>query len=275
MVFRRASKSHVLCDDAKAWNKEAHRRVELFRDGRGDDDGDRILILGEDEEGKTDDLAEILVKVNAAFNTVNGAANSSINVRLLAPRPKGTDEEEELRSKNHSSVIAQFSVKAETASDACLFLSGGDAEVAIWERLWADHGGSPTWLQYDILQTPHHCSWHSLSYDSWSDYGEEAELSEDARSALGQARSGAFIVASSKMISDDDGDPPCTRAEREYKAITEEAYGRFKNTAIHPSAAKPEPMEFEIKADGPRLKEKKSAAAGSAGVIGATPIVHG
>ena len=65
MVFRRASRDHVLCDDAAAFNSEARRRVRRFRDtGGGVSDGDRILILGEDQDGKTDDLTAILVKVD-------------------------------------------------------------------------------------------------------------------------------------------------------------------------------------------------------------------
>ena len=68
-------------------------------------------------------------------------------------------------------------------------------------------------LSYDILQTPHHCSWHSLSYDSWSEKGEDAEICRDALDALSQARGGATIIASSNPIKDDDNDPPCIRAK--------------------------------------------------------------
>jgi hypothetical protein len=276
MIFRRASKDHPLCDDAKAWNAEARRRVALFRENGsvGTGNGDRILILGEDENGKTDDLTAILVRVNEAFNKVNGSGDSSINVRLLAPHPVGSDEEEELRSKNHSSVITQMSIRASAKADACLLLTGGDAEVAIWDKQWEEHGDAPVWLQYDIMLTPHHCSWHTLSYDSWSELGEDAEVSDPAKNALCQGRGGAFIVASSKVIEDDDDDPPCIRAEREYKEMVQEFNGRFMNTATFPRESDPEPMEFEIKPDGPRLKEKKSAA-GTAGAIGAAPIIHG
>ena len=57
MVFRRASRQHVLCDDAKAFKSEAQRRVRKRREALWPAvDGDRILILGENEDGKTDDL---------------------------------------------------------------------------------------------------------------------------------------------------------------------------------------------------------------------------
>ncbi len=54
MVFRRASKALTLCDDAKALNKEAKRRVQYYRDYglKAMKEGDRIQIMGEDEDCK-------------------------------------------------------------------------------------------------------------------------------------------------------------------------------------------------------------------------------
>ena len=72
IVFRRASKLHSLCDDAKAWNKEARRRVAYYRANRYAVDGERIVILGRDVDGKTDDLAGILVEVDTEFSRING-----------------------------------------------------------------------------------------------------------------------------------------------------------------------------------------------------------
>jgi hypothetical protein len=279
MVFRRASSEHTLCDDAKAFNSEARRRVARFRAAYGFvSDGDRILMLGEDQDGKTDDLGAILVKVGQPFSRVNGQHDPSMSARLLAPQPRSDDQnEEELRSKNHSSTILNFSLAGDGAPDAGRFLTGGDAEVAIWERLWRRYSAHPDWLSYDILQVPHHCSWHSLSYDSWSDCGEDATVCPDARSAVSQTRRGAVIVASSNPIKDDENDPPCIRAKREYQAIAKAAGGSFKCVGEHPSEKNPETMEFEVGRDGPRLKSKpmKAAAIVGSGSIGSQPLAHG
>lgn len=279
MVFRRASRGHVLCDDAKAFNAEARRRVKCFRDSGGVvAEGDRILILGEDEDGKTDDLGAILVKVDQTFSRVNGDNDGSMTARLLAPLPRSDDEdEEEALAKNQSSTILCFSLSGDGQADAGRFLTGGDAEVAIWERLWGRHKRRADWLSYDILQTPHHCSWHSLSYDSWSDLGEDAQVSENARNALSQAREGAVIVASSKAIKDDDNDPPCIRAKREYEAITKTARGSFKCVGEHPCETAPDVLEFEVGKYGPRLKTRLMRAGSvlSTGVVGRQPLAHG
>lgn len=278
MVFRRASRKHVLCEDAKAFNAEARRRVRKYRDNSdGVADGDRILILGEDEDGKTDDLKSILVKVDGEFSQVNGQYDSTIKALLLGPLPAEDDDDEDVLSKNNSSTILRLSLTGGGIADKCRFLTGGDAEVVIWERLWKRHKSHADRLSYDILLSPHHCSWHSLSHDSWSEKGEEAEVSSDAREALDQARSGATIVASSKAIKDDDDDPPCIRAKREYVKIVDGVSGTFKCTGEHPSESSPDVMEFEIGEHGPRLA---AALMGPPivrrrGRIGTHPLPHG
>jgi len=272
IVFRRASKDHVLCEDAEAFNDEAKRRVKANRDNDFSvGDGDRILVLGEDEDGKTDDLDPILVKVDELITKVNGTDVTGFSARLLAPLPGADEEMEEELTKNSSSVILNFEFDADEAGETKVrFLTGGDAEVGIWELLWDKHKDDPSVLEYDLLQTPHHCSWHSLSRDSWSESDGDAEVSADARSALSQIRSGGKIVASSCPIKDDDNDPPCWGAKLEYQDIAEDADGSFHCTGEYPKEDDVAPMEFEVSDSGfellpiPKKKAKSSVAAGPA-----------
>ncbi|WP_342630461.1 metallohydrolase [Marinobacter alkaliphilus] len=267
MVFRRASKKLTLCDDAKAFSKEARRRVQANRDsGFNVPDGDRILILGQDKNGKTEGLEQILVRQGDVIRGINGMGQNLLESRLLAPfREQDEDVEEEL-SKNDSSVVINFSIR-ESSSGDCFsrFLSGGDSGVCIWERLWREYTADD--LKYDLLLAPHHCSWRSLSHDSWSDNGNDAEISEDARSALAQANDDAFIVSSSKPVVDDDNDPPCIRAKREYKSILGST-GIFKCTGEEPTRKKPEPIVFQGARSGFRLAV---AVAATASVASAAP----
>ena len=278
MVFRRASRQHVLCDDAKAFNSEARRRVRKHRESLWPaGDGDRILILGEDEDGKTDDLQDILVRVDEEFSRINGQHDDSMQARLLAPLPAEDVDDEELLSKNNSSTILRFSLKGGGMLDKCRFLTGGDAEVTIWEKLWGRHAWQPDRLSYDILLCPHHCSWHSLSHDSWNELHEKGEVSEDALNALSQARDGATIVASSNPIEDDDNDPPCVGAKRAYEGVAEDVAGSFECVGERPSETSPGVMEFEIGAHGSRLKTALMAAPAvvGAGAIGRQALAHG
>lgn len=259
MVFRRASKNHTLCDDAKAFNAEARRRVEENRKKRFSvGDGDKILVLGEDENGKTDDLSPILVKAGEQFTGINQSASDFLTSLLIAPVGKQDDETEESLSKNDSSVIINFRIKNSSyGTSISKFLAGGDAGVAIWERI-ADEF-SVTDLEYDLLLAPHHCSWRSLSYDSWSEKRGDAKVSQKARKALSQARYGAFIVSSSKPIFDDDNDPPCIRAKREYREILGTS-GVFKCTGEEPNKSRPAPLEFEAVNGSFKLSVALSAA---------------
>ncbi|MBW2144404.1 MAG: metallohydrolase [Deltaproteobacteria bacterium] len=278
MVFRRTSKNNPLCEDARGFNTEARRRVKLFRDNGFNMEGDRILIIGEDEEGKTEGLEPILVKLDEIFSTINGKRNDHISMRVLGPFSIQEDSEEEERlRKNRSSVILQYSFVANGQDDACLFLTGGDAEVYIWEKLWGRKKSITSHIQYDLLLTPHHCSWHSLSYDSWSE-DENPQVSQDAKLALSQARDGAFIVSSSKPIKDDKNDPPCWGAKMEYISILESGSGKFYCTGEHPNEEAPEPLIFKISKEGPQPPSKKSESiTGAAVAAGSTkePSYHG
>lgn len=273
VVFRRADSTTTLCDDAKAWAKEARRRVQRFRDdGFATMEGDRIQIMGEDENGKTDDILDIVVKIDELAIKLNRVASGTFEARLLAPMPQDDDEElDELLAKNRSSVILRFSIRGGGILDKCRFLSGGDAEVAVWERLWGKHEAEQAdWLRYDILQAPHHCSWHSLSYDSYSDYGEDAEVNAEARSALAQTRKGAIIVASCKTIDPDDCDPPSDRAKREYISILDDDDERFLCVAdVWDDEGRA--LQYEIASTGITKKVKSAAKAAVAALgVGAT-----
>lgn len=279
LIFRRASSKHKLSPDAKAWDKEARRRVNLFKEKGIGEHGDRILVLGEDKDGKTDGLKDILVCPEDKITKVAGKKQSNFSALLLGPLLAEDDDDDLELTKNESSVIINYTVGVGTVFDAVRFLSGGDAEVLIWERLWQKHKADTSVLEYDLLSTPHHCSWHSLSYDSWSKKGRQAAVSEDARSALAQARDGAVIVASSNEIKDDDVDPPCIRAKEEYQSILDDVSGEFYNTACYPDSKDPEPLTFDVTAGGLGKPSKKStkaaAAAGAISTFASQPRVHG
>lgn len=269
VVFRRASSRNPLCEDAKAWAKEARRRVKRYRENALEtEEGDRILILGEDVDGKTDDILDIVVKLDGVISACNRVDDSVFESRLLGPLIADDEEVEEELGSNDSSVILHFALKGGGVSDQCRFLTGGDAGVAIWKRLWERHReDNPDWLSYDLLLSPHHCSWRSLSFDSWSECREDAEVDQDARNALSRTRKGAVVIASSKPIKKDDDNPPHERAKREYVDIVDGDAERFYCTEEYWDAENTA-LEFEIKANGITRKIAKAAASASLGVGG-------
>jgi hypothetical protein len=84
---------------------------------------------------------------------------------------------------------------------------------------------------------------------------------------------GALIVASSKTIKDDENDPPCIRAKREYIDILDSVKGEFKCVADGPGD---DPLVIEVSSAGPRIKRAAFAASIAAGTgIGSQPLAHG
>ncbi|WP_159731606.1 metallohydrolase [Methylosinus sp. Ce-a6] len=271
IVFRRASKNHKLCEDADAWAAEARRRVRKFKELGCCPDLERIKILGADVDDKTDKLTAILVMVDTDFSTIDGSYDYTFSARLIAPIPPGDDQEEEMLTKNDSSVVLNISLRNKLGLDGARYLFGGDAGVGIWERIWERNINRSHVLAYDVLLAPHHCSWHSLSWDSWSEKGKDAKVSSDARSALGQANAGAKILASSDEIHDDDNDPPCIRAKREYEDIAKDAKGKFHCIA---DGAGDDPYELEVTSGGVKPVSKQSVTTSNK-VIGSQPLHHG
>ena len=281
IVFRRASSTHVLSDDAKAWAREARRRVALFREiGAAVTDGDRILIIGKDKDGKTDDLSQIVIEQYGLVTRVNQGDEGQFEGRVLAPMVVEDDDPEliEILEKNNSSVIMRFSIAAEGHPDCCRFLTGGDAGVGIWERLWSQlqQCGQIDWLSYDVMETPHHCSWRTLSNDRWSELGEDVKVSPEARNALSQTRKGANIVASCNPIKKEEPNPPHERAKREYVSMisSDRFYCTEEYCSEHSRA-----IEFEISYAGPsmshRVDPRKAAASIGIAAIPSVARAHG
>ncbi|MBC3806985.1 hypothetical protein H8K52_06450 [Undibacterium seohonense] len=251
LVYRRASNNHKLCQDAKALNTEIKRRVNFFKQNKFQNDGNGVLILGEDENGKTDEILDIVLKLDSQTSKINNDEDSSFLANLLAPSPKSEiDEDEENLGKNHSSVIMNYQLTCGNTS--ANFLSGGDAEVICWETLHTRLLNTKriSDLEYDILQAPHHCSWHCLSHDSLSQKKERAATSPEALEALSQAKQNAFIIASSQKIEDNDVDPPAFRAKIEYEKIVDNVNGTFKCVDDHKKNDKNIPLEIEISSNG-------------------------
>ena len=273
--WKPSSAKYDLCENAKAFNKEMKRRVDLFKEKKAiQPEGDRAIVVGKDPEGRTDDIGNINYDIGDTFTKIN---NTNISAKLegfiLSPIEQQENEEDEcFTDKNRQSIVIQLAVIQGEYRNKLMMAA--DAECLVWETLWKIYKDEKEKLEYDILSAPHHCSWHSLSYDSQSDC-ENPKICKDAKKALSQSKDGAFIVSQSKIIKDSDSDPPSQAAKDEYLGIVGE--NQFICTNEHPDEKKPEPIEFNLTGGGPQkkgVKEKpKTALAASASVKEAHP--HG
>ena len=232
-------------DDSKPVFKEINRRLELRGTADADKDGNRIKTL--DTEHNT-----------------TGSVTSNISWKLLAPTPEEAniqDEEgsDERASSNNSSLVILWSLKVDGGISKLLI--AGDAEVGVWERIWADYRKKTDQIKRHVLLAPHHVSRCSMAR---KDEDDKYVYSDNALDALGQFEGDGFVVASSKEILDDDDNPPSWDAKQKYlemlKKQKEKGYKeRFLNPDTHKSG-KPEPVVFELTIAGPVLKTAGTAA---------------
>lgn len=264
--WRPTSENYNLCDDAKAFNKEMKRRVSLFEEKQTiQNEGNRAIIIGKDPEGRTDNLGDINYDIGNTFTKINSKdISSKIDGLILSPIEQQENEEDDcFTDKNRQSIVINLTIKQEGYSNKILLAA--DAECLVWETLWNDKSESE--LEYDILVAPHHCSWHSLSYDSQSKE-DDPQVCENAKNALSQAKTGACIVSQSKAIKNNDEDPPSKAAKDEYLTIVSQDY--FHCTNEYPTIDKPEPLEFNLTSGGPQKKSIKEKSKLSVAAIAST-----
>lgn len=266
IFWKPSSETYKLCPDAKAFNKEMKRRVDLYKENQSiQPEGDRSIIIGKDPEGRTDGLDAINYDIGASFYKINNRnISSKLKGLVLSPIEQQKDEEDEcFTNMNRQSVVLQLIISQGAEKNKILITA--DAECLVWETLWKQYKDDVDKLEYHILMAPHHCSWHSLSYDSQAE-DDDPQVCKEAKKALSQAKEGAFIVSQSKIIKDSDEDPPSQAAKDEYLSIVSD--DQFLCTNEFPDKKKPEPLEFDLTGDGPQkrsVKEKpKIAVAASA-----------
>jgi len=160
-------------------------------------------------------------------------------------------------------------------------LLGGDADVHCWEILHDKYRFNTDALEYDLLVAPHHVSWRTLSKDSYSE-SDDPQVCDKAKLALGHAKEGAVIIASSNKILNDDNDPPNYQAMKEYKSILSSVDGEFKSLATHKPNGKryPEVLAYRLTSDGLQEEEgsdKSDSTKVAAGMakVAAVQIPHG
>ena len=270
--WKPSSSKYNLCEDAKAFNKEMKRRVKLFEENECiQSEGNRAIIIGKDPDGKTDGLGEINYDIDDNFEKINNRnISSKIEGIILSPIEQQENEEDDcFTDKNRQSIVIQLTVKQGTYDNKILLAA--DAECLVWETLWGKNKKDLDPLKYDILLAPHHCSWHSISYDSQSE-DDDPKICENAEKALSQKENNAFIVSQSKIIKDADQDPPSEAAKERYVNIVGE--NQFICTNEHPDTKKPEPLEFNLTGDGPQKKGVKEKSKLSKAALASTTVAY-
>ena len=259
-----------LFDSAKAFRKEAQRRIDLHlaNSPNRHTAGNRIRVVGHSNNPAYKGLGDLVVTPGNYINVIDRKAKSDFRFFVHAPFRKEVDSK--LAERNDTSVVLQACFDVGATKHAGLAIFGGDAGAVIWSKI-LELSKDET-LQYDLFLAPHHCSW---SFFSELPYKENKVPAKDSLAILGKKLDGARVVASCKPIMPDDDNPPHYAAKLEYvKAIGND---KFISLAEVGDAKRPLPTTFEMSENGPVLLDPKDVGYVDNAVkqVASTPQTYG
>jgi hypothetical protein len=233
-----------LTEDAKAFKKEVERRIKLYKnkDSRRNVQGNRLRVIGYGESEETKGLDEITTAPGNSINLINGSAKKDFSFFVHAPFKRDVDSD--VCKRNNTSIVLQANFKVDNTERASLILLGGDAHWDVWRAI--QRRSKKESLEWDLLLSPHHCSW---TFFNNTPYAENKTPQKSSLDVLEHHRTGAFVVASSKPIKDDDCNPPHYPAKQEYVKVV--GNKNFFCVGEIPSEKKPEPLIFKMTSNGP------------------------
>ena len=208
-----------LCDDAKAFKKEAERRVAKTVEAKGDPGaGDRVRIFGYSEllnEDKFKNFPDGRLTVPGNELTTIDEKNVSSRFRAFVHAPFKDDA---AGDRNDTSLGMQVTLFDGTKKLRALLL--GDLSYPIIKRIFEVSTADD--LAWNVLLAPHHCS-KAVMY--WKDEGDDKEkLKKHIVDEMNAAsKSPNRIVSSSNTVpsSNKAGDnPPHAKAKTQYESIT-------------------------------------------------------
>ncbi len=274
-IFRALEDKETLCDDAKAFRKEAHRRRKAILDDPDNiKSGDRLRVIGHDDILKEDEYKDLPDNCKSRpgdkLTTLDGEKLSSF-FETFVHAPFKDDQEED---KNSSSLSLNIRI---WESDKCgQFFFFGDREYSNIKRIFETtekNKKNIEYLKWDVMLCAHHCS-KAVMYCKDEDDDEEKFQKDIMDYFEAYTNEGYIVSSSSSDFTDGQGDnPPHKKARKRYEKIA--ASGHFICTHEYPDKENPEPLVFTIESTGLVLDEKRNKGQGPAGLASAAAIARG
>lgn len=250
-------------DDAKALKKEAERRQKLWHDNdtNKNQPGNRIRMIGYNGDEKYENLPNSIP--GETISIINGKTFLDFEFFVHAPFKQSLITASADEDKNFSSIVMQAAFKQNLTnrSWSAFYLFGGDADHNRWAEVLKqskEHSNEDR-LVWDLFQSPHHCSWTYFNDVPYAEAEEHKTPKRTSLELLDYGNDDAKIIASCKVIKNNDDNPPHFQAKKQYLNKVEDE--NFLNTAIEPKEKKPEPIVFEVSSFGfDRVDEGAKAA---------------
>ena len=239
-------------EDAKSLKREAERRRKLWQNDSRDKDaaGNRLRLIGYDAEERFQSLPNSIP--GETINKFNGKVLNNFELFVHAPFKESLINGTAEKDQNFCSIVmqARFKIKPDDKDVTCRFLFGGDADHYIWAEVLnkTESHKNSLMLEWDIFLAPHHCSWTFFNNVPYGNPEENKNPKASALKILDYKRTDAMIIASSKVIINNDDNPPHFKAKEQY--LTKVKSSKFLNTAEEPNKKEPQPIVFEISNSG-------------------------
>jgi len=246
--------------------KEVERRRDLHKNNKSEKDnrGNRLVLVGSDVDDNFKNVPQHYP--GREYKSINGNAIDGFSFFIHAPLKQSIIEGNAKSDRNATSIVyqARFYNNNEIV---CRAIFGGDADHYRWAKIKGitEEKGNQDALKWDIFLAPHHCSWTFFNDTPYKDKDKNIDNSEPQQTSLdilNYHNQGAWVVASSKEVKDDNDNPPHYPAKKEYVAKVGE--NKFKNTAKYYSEFK-EPILFEIEDNNVKLSRSATLASVSTG----------
>ena len=267
----------VTNDDAKVIRREAQRRKKLYdnNDSSRNNDGNRLIIVGYDGEEKLDNIPHYYP--GDTVDTISGKKKDTFSFFVHAPLKSDLVTGRAEKDKNTTSIVVQARFKNRPYDDdfVARILMGGDADHYNWEKILekSEKNGNQEALKWDIFLAPHHCSW---TYFNDVPYGAKESNKTPKKYSVGIIKEyhlkGGMVIASSKLIKDNDDNPPHFKAKEVYVENID-SKDDFISLAESPKPSQPEPVIFEISSSG--IKRIDGGGKTTKGKLKAATIIGG
>jgi hypothetical protein len=241
-----------LCDDARAFQQEAERRVVATRaatnGGTEPDSGNRIVIIGYDTEHSAhayNDLPDRYLSGPGHSITVLDGHDCTGQFEAFIHAPFAADA---AAARNETSLSMQVTLTHESGQTGKLLLFGDLAHDTIMKIFtYSENNDRDKYVEWDLLLAPHHCS----KYVMYVRDGDGNEvLQNDIMEAFERHQlPGAVIISSSAVFPDLDvsgANPPHRLAADRYSEMADELI----NTMSWLDVNDPSPVVFGVSATG-------------------------
>ncbi|MBL9170805.1 MAG: hypothetical protein JNN07_23940 [Verrucomicrobiales bacterium] len=276
-IFRDQDNEETLCEDAKAFRTEAHRRRKaILANPTNVQSGNRLRIIGHDDllsEDKYKDIPpEFKSRPGEMVRVIDGVSYPQDFCAFIhAPF---TDDQ--AANKNNTSLALNIAL---FDGEKCgQFFFFGDREYPTIKRIFEEteaHPDNVPYLYWDVMLSSHHCS-KAVMY--WRDEGRDDENFKqdimDFFEKYARPDSGYIVASAHSDFTDGHGDlPPHLKAREAYEAVVKA--GHFICTHEYPSKKSPAPLVFTVDELGCKLDDKRTKATGAAALGRAVASARG